>query len=419
MTAIDSWSRTIVHADMDAFYAAIEQLDDPALRGRPVLVGPASGRGVVLTASYEARPFGVGSAMSMAVARRRCPQALVVPPRFERYQQVSVAIMQVFRDFSPRVEPISLDEAFLDMSGSEHIFGSPDAVGRRLKSAIRDATGGLTASVGVSVTKFVAKVASSYRKPDGLTIVPEAAVAAWLAPQPVARLWGAGPKTQRRLATLGLETVGDVASADPAWLETELGAPGRRFHSLANGRDDRAVAANRQARSLSCERTLAIDTGRLGDIEAHLRLAADTVSRRLRQAGLVAGGIRVKLKTADFRILSRQHTLAVPSAGSEDLFRTAVPLAIDMLEQGPFRLIGIGAYDLASGSDEGQLDFLKEGTDKSARLDRVLDQANARFGAGALTRARRLRHETVLDESADLDFLEQDEQIRRQHPRNR
>ena len=177
------WPRIIAHADMDAFYAAIEQLDDPSLRGRPLLVGPPSPRGVVLTASYEARPYGVGSAMPMAKARRLCPKAVIVPPRFDRYQEVSTTIMKVFSDFSPEVEALSLDEAFLDMTGSEQLFGNPQSIGRRLKTAIREATG-LTASVGLSATKYVAKVASAYQKPDGLTIVPPEDAKAWLAPFP-------------------------------------------------------------------------------------------------------------------------------------------------------------------------------------------------------------------------------------------
>ncbi len=203
MTA--AWPRVIAHADMDAFYASVEQLDDPTLRGRPLIVGPNSARGVVLTASYEARPFGVGSAMPMARARRLCPEALIVPPRFERYSQVSKIIMDLFGDFSPSVEALSLDEAFLDMTGSDKLFGAPEAIGRKLKAAIREATAGLTASVGISGTKYVAKVASGHRKPDGLTIVPPDEARAWLAPQPVKNLWGAGPKTAGRLEALGLE----------------------------------------------------------------------------------------------------------------------------------------------------------------------------------------------------------------------
>ena len=226
-----SWPRVVAHADMDAFYAAIEQLDDPMLRGRPILVGPPSNRGVVLTASYEARPYKVGSAMPMARARQLCPAALVVPPRFERYQQVSKIIMSVFGNFSPDVEALSLDEAFLDMTGTEKLFGTPSQIGNRLKDAIREATGGLTASVGLSGTKYVAKVASGYRKPDGLTVVPPAQARAWLAPLPVSSLWGAGPKTETRLRALGLQTIGDVATCNPEFLTRALGSAGAHFHA--------------------------------------------------------------------------------------------------------------------------------------------------------------------------------------------
>src|SRR4249920_2137837 len=218
------WPRIIAHADMDAFYAAIEQLDDPSLRGRPLLVGPLSAQGVVLTASYEARPYGVGSAMPMAKARRLCPNAVVIPPRFDRYQEVSATIMKVFSDFSPDVEALSLDEAFLDMTGSEQLFGDPQSIGRRLKTAIREATGGLTASVGLSATKYVAKVASACQKPDGLTVVPPREAKAWLAPLSVSWLWGAGPKTQARLHQLGMHTIADVAEADVQFLSAKLGS---------------------------------------------------------------------------------------------------------------------------------------------------------------------------------------------------
>src|SRR5262245_19661283 len=235
-----TWPRIIVHADMDAFYAAVEQLDDPSLRGKPLLIGPNSNRGVVLTASYEARPFGVASAMPMARARQMCPQALIVPPRFERYQEISQQVMTVFADFSPDVEAISLDEAFLEMSGAEHIFGGPEAMGRKLKDAVRAATG-LTVSVGVAATKYVAKVASDFGKPDGLVVVPPQITVSWLAPLSVARLWGAGPKTQQRLIAQGFTTIGQIASADPEDLKRRFGGMGQRFHQLARGEDPRHV----------------------------------------------------------------------------------------------------------------------------------------------------------------------------------
>src|SRR5689334_8329268 len=240
-TMTEQWPRIIVHADMDAFYAAVEQLDDPSLRGRPLLVGSDTARGVVLTASYEARASGAGSAMPMQRARRLCPEALVVPPRFERYQQISELVMTAFGTFSPLVEPLSLDEAFLDMTGSTRLFGDPESIGRRIKAAVRECTGGLTASVGISGTRYVAKVASGFRKTDGLTIVPPAAMRDWLAPLPVSSLWGAGPKTTERLKAKGWETIGQIASADAATLERSLGALGQRFFALANGVDPREV----------------------------------------------------------------------------------------------------------------------------------------------------------------------------------
>ena len=209
---MNAWPCVVVHADMDAFYAAVEQLDNPSLRGKPVLVGPNSNRGVVLTASYEARPFGVGSAMPVAEARRRCPRAIFVAPRFDRYQELSQRIMDVFADFSPKVEALSLDEAFLDMSGAERLFGTPTEMGRKIKAAVLDATG-LHVSVGVSGSKYVAKVASAHDKPDGLTVVSPGAAKSWLAPLPVSKLWGAGNKTVPRLQALGLLTIGDVANA--------------------------------------------------------------------------------------------------------------------------------------------------------------------------------------------------------------
>ncbi|HUO66957.1 MAG TPA: DNA polymerase IV, partial [Gammaproteobacteria bacterium] len=368
----ERWPRVIVHADMDAFYAAIEQLDDPALRGRPLLIGPPSSRGVVLTASYEARPFGVGSAMPMARARTLCPQALVVPPRFERYQEVSATIMRLFGEFSPHVEPLSLDEAFLDMTGSERLFGSPEQIGAKLKRAVRDATGGLAASVGISGTKYVAKVASGHGKPDGLTIVAPADAAAWLAPQPVSNLWGAGPKTTARLEDLGLRTIGAIAACDSAWLEIELGALGLRFQSLARGLDARSVSGDRAARGLSSERTLETDVSTRGAIEAYLRSAAETVARRLRRRGERANGVRIKLKRADFRIFTRQRTLTNPTDLATELYAAGVAL-LDGIELGAsFRLVGLGAFDLDSPAADSQLALpIVDG--RARRLETTID----------------------------------------------
>ncbi len=402
------WPRVIVHADMDAFYAAIEQLDDPALRGRPLLIGPPSARGVVLTASYEARPFGVGSAMPMARARRLCPQALVVPPRFERYQEVSQIIMELFASFSPSVEPLSLDEAFLDMTGSERLFGAPEEIGRRLKQAVRDATGGLTASVGISGTKYAAKVASGYAKPDGLTIVAPADAADWLAPQPVRHLWGAGPKTVERLERLGLATIGEIAAADSAWLERELGAVGRRFAELAQGRDFRGVSGSREARGLSSERTLETDIDSRAEIEAYLRSAAETVAARLRRRARRARGVRVKLKRTDFRIVTRQRLLSAATDVAAELFAASLSLLDGIADLGPFRLVGLGAFDLCTGLADSQLALPIE--DRRARLlETTIDGVRARFGTEAVQRASELVADHGVGVASNLDFLDDGE----------
>lgn len=399
------WERVIAHADMDAFYAAIEQLDDPALRGKPVLVGSPSNRGVVLTASYEARPFKVGSAMPMARARRLCPQARVVPPRFERYQEVSQAIMRIFGDFTPSVEPLSLDEAFLDMTGAEKIFGTPEAIGRKIKNAVREATG-LTISIGLSGTKYVAKVASGYRKPDGLTVVPPDEARAWLASLPVGWLWGAGPKTEARLRELGFATIGDVAACSEERLAAALGELGRRFRALAHGQDGRPVAGGRAAKSIGCERTLHEDVSTRAAVEEHMRSAAETIAARLRRKRIRAGGVRVKLKRSDFRVLSRQCALAGATDTAAELFAVAESLLdAPLLAEGPFRLVGMAAYDLSDANDEAQLGLPLDAANRDRRLETTLDRIAARFGAGAVQRAGMLVGDRGVGVGANLDFL--------------
>jgi DNA polymerase IV len=399
------WARIVAHADMDAFYAAIEQLDDPALRGRPVLVGPPSGRGVVLTASYEARPFGVGSAMPMAQARRMCPTAVIVPPRFDRYQEVSATIMGVFANFSPEVEALSLDEAFLDMTGSEQLFGDPESIGRRLKAAIRDATGGLTASVGLSATKYVAKVASACRKPDGLTVVPPDEAKAWLARLPVSRLWGAGPKTQARLHHLGLQTIGDVADADPQFLSAKLGSAGLHFHTLAQAEDPRPVIARRASRSIGSEHTLDKDVRKKADIKFHLRRSADAIGRRLRKKSYVAFGVGVKLKTADFQIVTRQHRLSEPTDVAERLYSVGVDLLDHVDHPGPFRLVGMVAYDLVGIDNLVQPDLFST-LPRQRRLEVAIDELAERFGTNVVHRADDLNKPAGLRLAPTLDFLD-------------
>jgi len=399
------WSRVVAHADMDAFYAAIEQLDDPSLRGLPVLVGGRSHRGVVMTASYEARPFGVGSAMAMAKAKRMCPEAVVVPPRFERYRQVSEIIMGVFSDFSPDVEALSLDEAFLDMTGAEGVFGDPETIGHRIKDAVYEATDGLTASVGISGTKYVAKVASAYRKPDGLTLVAPKSAKAWLAPLPVARLWGAGPKTQARLHQIGLNTIGDVARADPDFLFEKLGNAGLHFLSLSCAEDRRKVSRRRIPKSIGCERTLSEDVCATSDIEPHLRTSADRIASRLKKKKLVASGIKLKLKTSGFELLSRQRMLVQPTDVGDVIYNVGAELLRSFNHSGPFRLIGMAAYDLVPSAAPVQMDLFGQNM-KHRRLETAIDRLNVRYTPGTVRRAKDLAKRRGDRLGATLDFLD-------------
>jgi len=397
-----SWPRVIVHADMDAFYASVEQLDDPSLRGRPILVGPDSGRGVVLTASYEARPFGVGSAMPMAKAKRMCPQALIVPPRFSRYTEISKAVMGVFEDFSPDVEAISLDEAFLEMTGTEHLFGTPGTMGRRIKDAVREVTGGLTVSVGISGTKYVAKVASDYRKPDGLTVVRPDRAAEFLAPLPVRKLWGVGPVTEQRLIAAGFATVGQIAQTEEPLLYKRLGNLGPHLRRLALAQDPRRVQTRRRAKSIGSERTLSDDVLERETVEEHIRRSAESIGRRLRSKELMAGGVRVKLKTRDFQSMSRQTLLATPTDVGARLIEAALPLLDHFPWDTPFRLVGMAAYDIIRPGEPVQLSLFGEGA-KRRRLEAAMDSVRDQFGSGAITRAENLGKD--LWNTPNLDFV--------------
>ena len=386
------WPRIILHADMDAFYAAVEQLDRPELRGKALLVGGTGPRGVVSTASYEARPFGVGSAMPMAVARRRCPHAIVLPPRFERYQAVSKVVMNTLGTFSPLVEPLSLDEAFVDMTGCEALFGSPIEMGEAVRSAVFEATG-LTVSVGVSTTKYVAKVASDCRKPDGLTVVGPNEVTGFLHPLPIDRLWGVGPRTRSRLKARGLDTIGDVAATPLDNLERWFGGLGAHIDALARGHDDRAVIPERDAKSIGSENTLDADIVGEAAIRPWLLRAADTVARRLRAEGLAARGVRVKLRTADFRLHTRQAVLAGTTHATRPIVEVAESLLHEFDLEVPVRLVGVAAFELeeAGVGEVRQLDlFHAPNAEYDERLDRTLDVVHERFGEGALTRARHL-----------------------------
>jgi len=334
-----------------------------------------------------------------------CPTAVIIPPRFDRYQEVSETIMGVFANFSPDVEALSLDEAFLDMTGSEQLFGDPESIGRRLKTAIREATGGLTASVGLSATKYVAKVASACQKPDGLTVVRPEEAKAWLAPLPVSRLWGAGPKNEARLHHMGLHTIGDVATADPGFLSGKLGSAGLHFHALAQAEDPRLVVGRRASKSIGSEHTLDKDVREKGDIKLHLRRSADAIGRRLRKKSYLARGVGVKLKTTQFQILTRQRRLSEPTDVAERLYSVGVDLLNEVEHPGPFRLVGLVAYDLVGINNRVQLDLFST-LARQRRLEAAIDELTERFGANVVHRANDPTKPLRMRLAPTLDFLD-------------
>lgn len=378
------WPRVILHADMDAFYAAVEQRDRPELRGRPVVVGGLGRRGVVSTASYEARPFGVHSAMPMAEARRLCPGAVFLAPDFSRYEAESLKIREVFHRFSPLVEPLSLDEAFLDMTGAEGLFGEPPEMGAALQRAVREATD-LTVSVGVAPCKFVAKVASDFRKPAGLTVVPPEGVRPFLAPLDVGRLWGVGPKTRARLVALGFATIGDLAAAPEERLVSLLGEAGRELRRLALGQDSRPVVGEREALSIGAEETFEEDLRGPEAVLPSLRRAAEQVASHLRREGLLAGGVRVKVKTARFALHTRQTLLPRPADTWEELFAEGRRLLERFDWKEPVRLCGMAAYrlEVRRRLRPGSL-FEEEERERRRKAEAAVDRLRERFGRASI-----------------------------------
>ena len=330
----------------------------------------------------------------MALARRRCPHAIVLPPRFERYRAVSRVVMRTLGAFSPLVEPLSVDEAFVDMTGCEALSGEPREMGEAVRCAVFEATR-LTVSVGVSTTKYVAKVASDRGKPDGLTVVGPDEVTRFLHPLPIDRLWGVGPRTRERLEGHGITTIGDVAATPLDTLEHRLGALGAHVHALAHGRDSRAVVPEREAKSIGSENTLDEDIVGETAIRPWLLRAADNVARRLRDEGLAARGVRVKLRTADFRLHTRQNLLGSATHATRPIVEAAEALLQDFDLGRPVRLVGVAAFDLheesRSGGEGEQLElFDTPGDAHHERLDRTVDTVRKRFGDRALMRARNL-----------------------------
>jgi len=375
---------TILHADLDAFFAAVEQRDDPRLRGRPVIVGAW----VVLAASYEAKARGVRTAMSVARARRLCPGAIVVEPRMSAYTEASKAVYEVFEDISPRVEGLSIDEAFLDVRGVRRLSGPPTQVAAKLRSEVRRRVG-LPITVGIARTKFLAKVASGVAKPDGLLLVPPGRELAFLHPLPVERLWGVGPKTAGRLHELGVGTVGQVARFGEGELVALLGrASGRHLHALAHNRDPRPVNPRRRRGSIGSQRALGRSPTPFAEIDASLVALVDRVTRRMRVAGRVGRTVVLRLRFDDFSRATRSHTLPYPTASTQTVLDTARALlatAWPLIEQRGITLVGVAVANLGEGrSLQLALPFDAHSNDA---LDAALDEVRLRFGSSAVTRA--------------------------------
>ena len=382
-------SRTILHADLDAFYASVEVLDDESLRGRPVIVGGDPGaRGVVSAASYEARRFGVHSAMPLRTAARLCPTGVFLPGRPDRYRELSRAVMSIFAAYTPLVEPISLDEAFLDVTGSLDAFGDGEAIAHRIKQQVR-AEVGLVVSVGVATNKLCAKVASDLRKPDALVVVPPGGEAAFLADLPVGRLWGVGPQAQQALAEYGVARIGQLAALSEATLRRRFGSHGNELAQRARGIDPSAVVPSQAPKSIGHELTFDRDVSELARLEATLLDLAESVASRLRQHHLAAGAVQLKLRYEGFETLTRQMRVPRQTRESEPIYTAGVALLRKTLVTGrSVRLIGLTAINL---TDAQQL-TLFDAPDRTDRITRSIDAVRERFGEKAISRARLIGH---------------------------
>lgn len=379
----------ILHIDMDAFYASVEQLDDPRLRNKCVIVGGTSNRGVVSAASYEARRFGVHSAMPIYQAKQRCPHGTFVSPRMGRYQEVSKKIMAVLRNFSPLVEPVSIDEAYVDITGCQRLFGEPIDIAREIKSEIRK-TVQLTCSVGVAPNKFLAKIASDMHKPDGLTLIPSHKVPAFVDSLPMSKVPGVGNKMQRQLELLGIRTLGDVQRLPQKTLLRHLGKFGERLRALSSGTDDSPVTPRVSHKSISSERTLAADTSDINLLKRCLLSQAAEVARQLRQAGMRAKTITIKIKDADFKTVTRRTTLAIPAQSSKTIYEHAARLLDDYKITKTIRLIGLGTSGFSPVSASVQMGLFEHKQESSGdweKVDKTLDSIGQKFGTHVVRRA--------------------------------
>jgi nucleotidyltransferase/DNA polymerase involved in DNA repair len=383
MTGVKT-DRIILHVDMDAFYASVEQRDDPNLKGRPVIVGAdpkeGRGRGVVAACSYEARKFGVRSALPISQAWKLCPQGAFVPVRMDRYVEVSKQVMEVLHRFTNLVEPLSIDEAFLDVSGSTALFGAPEQIARAIKKQISEATG-LCASVGVAPNKFVAKIASDLKKPDGLVIVKQDEVEEFLQHLPISKLWGVGPKTEERLHQMGIRTIGALR-ANPQ---------GDHLHELAYGRDNRPVVPDWEARSISNETTFEEDTKDREILLRTIRRLSESVGRRLRVEDLRARRVTLKFRYEGFETHTRQMTLERPTQSDDEIVRSAVSLFEQFPLDRKVRLLGVGSSDLTRSAEvPSQLGLFAEPANNGV-LDRTVDAIRTKFGNDSVRRGSQLK----------------------------
>lgn len=385
--------KTILHIDMDAFFAAVEVHDHPELKGLPVVIGsPPDRRGVVSTCSYEARKFGIHSAMPSRTAFQRCPKAVFLPPNMKRYHEVSQQIMEIFGRFTPLVEPLSCDEAFLDVTGARYLFGDGLEIARKIKAAVNEETG-LTCSVGVAPNMFLAKIASDLNKPDGLTVVPtgEKDIAEFLAPLPAKRMWGAGKKTQAILEAHRIRTIGDLQTVDPAKLAAWVGENSAVFFKrLAFGIDERELEMDSEEKSISNEITFDEDLSASKAIEAALLDLADKVGARLRRAGLYAATAQIKVRWKDFSTITRQRRLDPPCCDDITLRETALELLRKETLHSPVRLIGFGVSGLRYTPDTPQMDLFqtleKQTSTRREQLSRAVDAIREKFGRASIRR---------------------------------
>lgn len=379
-------TRAIIHIDMDAFYASVEQRDAPELRGKPLIVGGHPQRGVVLAASYEVRPFGVRSAIPMAWAMRMCPHAIVVPPRFNAYVEASEAVFRIFERYTPMIEPLSLDEAFLDVTGSRALFGTAAQIATRIRQEIRDEVQ-LPASAGIAEVKFVAKIASDFAKPNGQHEVAIGSARAFLEPLPISRLWGVGPKTEEVLVKHGLKTIGDVAKRDLDWLGARLGSSAQHFWELARGIDDRPVVSDRDSKSVGAQDTFEEDLLGEEKLRPHLHSQALRVGRRLRKSSVKARCVQIVVKYSDFTQITRRMTLEAPTDDGQAIYRHALGLLQKADLSRKIRLTGVSGQELTGG--EGQLGLFAavEAPKKNVKLNAALDAIASKFGSKAVVTA--------------------------------